>query len=240
MGYLEYNFSSENADNNDLDKPIWALPRNPYVDRWKILAITLPLSWYPVDSRNNKISVFESTVPRTYTIPPGNYNIGNIASVLQTAMPGYTVTFDEVSRKLTFKNSTSFYIMAESQGTSAWRIIGSSRLKGTISGTTVVMPNVVDLTSNSPMLLTSTSLTSNDIHFAGKNTTNVLSVIPIDSPQMAYHTYENLNGSYVEAQQNLSFVDFTILDSSVMKPVSFQGQPFFVRLGILTDSGDMP
>jgi hypothetical protein len=238
--YKEYYLSSQNADNGDYNSPIWSIPSAPYVDRFRIDSVTLPLSYYPVGNQNNVIKSTENGVTQSYFIPPGSYTVANIAQTLQSVMPGYTVTFDEVSRKLTFQNSTSFYFLPASQGTSAYRIIGSPQNRSSSSGTTVTMPNVVDLTNNNPLLLTSTSLSSQDIVFAGKNVhSNILTVIPLDSPVNAYHTYNNNNGSFLSSQQNLTLLDFQILDSSTLRPVDFQGQPFFVKMSVLTDIDDL-
>src|SRR4051812_44599432 len=100
--YKEYFLSSQNADNGDMNSPIWTIPSAPYIDHFRIDTVTIPLSYNSMSTQNNIIKSTENGVTKTYTIQPGSYNVGNIASTLQTAMPGYTVTFDEVFGKLTF------------------------------------------------------------------------------------------------------------------------------------------
>jgi hypothetical protein len=239
MVYRELYFSSANADNNDMSDPIFSIPENIFVDRWRIESVTLPLSWNVVGDHNNTITVIEGGVPRTVGIPSGNYNVATLGPALQTALGGtYQVTFNETTRKYTISNNTAFQVAPGTMGTGIWRIIGMSKTLPTPSATSTVMPNVADLTNNAPVLLTSTSISSPHLTFAGRHTSNIIAVIPIDAPQGSYMTYQNM-GSFLESSTSLSLIDFHILDSATLRPLQLNGCPFFVKLSVLTDQDDV-
>lgn len=240
MVYREFFFSSSNAENQNFNNPIFAVPSNVYIDRFRIDTVTLPLSYYPVGPNNNKISYLENGVAKTTNLPEGVYDITTIGPAIKTALGAlYTVTLDTITRKIRITTaSTPFSILPGNSGTSAYRILGSSKTATMATGINQLLPNVVDMTNNAPLLLTSTSLSSPHITFAGNHNSNILTVIPVDRPVMSYSTFVNASG-YLECQQNLSLIDFSLLDSATMLPIDLRGQPYYIKMTVLTDQDDI-
>jgi hypothetical protein len=217
------------------------LRNSPYIDRFKILSIELPMSFYTTNSNNNIIVFQEGATVKSCTLPPGNYTIDTITNAIANAMnsvsSGYSCNFNLLTRNLTITNATAFSIRSFTNGSTAWRTIGAHRLSDSASSTTWT-GNVVDLTSNAPFLLVSSELSSHDLTFIGFEHINVLAMVSTNAPNGSVMSWTN-PGGYVYCGQNLSYVSFMLLDSSTLLPVDLNNQPMAITIGTLSDPDDI-
>lgn len=213
----------------------------PYIDRFKLLSIDLPMSFYTTNTSNNVIVFQEGATTKTATLPVGNYTIDTITTALAAAMnsvsSGYSVTYNILTRNLTITNAAAFSIKSFANGSTAWRALGLGRISDTSPATTFTT-NVIDLTSNAPLLLVSSELASHDLTFVGYEHINVLAQISTNAPVGAIKSWVN-PGGYVYCGQNLSYVSFTLLDSSTLLPVDLNGQPLSISIGTYSDEDDI-
>jgi len=63
---------------------------------------TFPLSFYTIDSDNNKLYI--SGV--LFTLTAGNYNATTFRTMLSTVLTGFTITYNSTTNKLTFTKAT--------------------------------------------------------------------------------------------------------------------------------------
>lgn len=241
--YRELLFNSVAAQGN-LERPTFAINPSVYVDRYKIISASVPLSMYVIGNHNNRLAYKKGdAILRVATIVPGNYTAATIAEAVTTALNSsggstFATTYDEKTRSLTITAAAAFQIVRGSFGTTSWRALGVPRDADTAMATEVVLPNSIDLSNATPLLLCSSALTSRYVTYVGSPQTNVLAMITPNNPNGSFAEFTG-NGNWLQVSQQLQFIDFTFLSSDTLLPVDFQGVPFSCVIGVLDDSDDI-
>ena len=223
-------------------QPSWSLPSSPYIENFKILSVSIPASFYGVGPHNNlvKFKLAGSTV-YTAIIPPGQYNVMNFPIALIAAMNaannnGFAATFDDVRKTFSVTGSAPFSILALSSGSTAYRLIGSKKTDHSTLATTFT-GNTVDLNGTNSVILTSNSLISRDSVYVNSQSSNVLALIPLTSPQNTMNYWVN-HGSYLKVGQEMPYINFQLLDAQTMQTLDLNGASFVVHLGYTDDPDD--
>lgn len=240
MVFRNYLFDSSTA--YDSSRPTFNIRTATTIDRFKVLEVLIPSSWYSTGTNNNQVSITIGANTYLVTIPPGNYNVSNFPAVLSTALTsaianGWNVTYNDVSKALTITGTTAFTVNNFTQGTSSYKQLGLDKFAINGSATSFT-GSVIDLSGISSLLLTSSQLSSRDITFAGYSHINVLCKVDITSGPGSYIHWKN-PGSYVSAGIDINFIDFQWLDSSTMLPVSLNGKSFSLSLGTVGEEDDL-
>ncbi|KAJ3025684.1 hypothetical protein HDV00_012576 [Rhizophlyctis rosea] len=231
-------FSNNSIDQKNINFPIRG---SPYVVRFKIHKITIPLSYNTTDSSNNSFTFERNGSVKTATLPPGNYTAATFPQALQDVLNAvstvrdFAVSFDTTSRKMTINAGSAFTVRPFSGGTTLYRQLGMGKFQTQASGLSVTF-GIPDFTNSAPLLLTSTSLSSKHMVYAGDENINVLAMIDTNAPQGSVAKWVN-QGGYVECGAEMPNVDSRILNASTMFPVELS-QPFSVTLSILSDEDD--
>lgn len=221
----------------------FAIRGTPYIDRFKIIGCCIPTAFPSTDASNNTIVFSRNGSTKTATIAPGNYNAASFPAALATAMNAvssvkdFAVTFDDTANALTISAGSPFVIEPFSSGTTCYRQLGMGRYDVSPSGTSVSF-GAPDFTNMSPLLLTSQTLISRDIIFAGNDACRLLAMIDMNTPQNTAMTWTN-PGGWVFCGQEVSTLTFQLLNANTMRPVVLS-QPFAITVGILTDPEDVP
>ena len=214
---------------------------NPYIDRFKILSVEVPISYYSTSAANNVIVLQEGATQKIATLPIGNHNAQSfpdaLAASLNAVSSGYAVTYNILTRNLTITSPTAFSIKAGNSGTTAYRSLGLSKITDSPTGTSLTT-SVVDLTNNAPLLLVSSELASHDLSFAGFENVNILASISTNAQQGSLLTWVN-PGGWLFSGQSLSSITFQLLDSSTLGQIDLNGQPMSVVIGTLSDEDDV-
>lgn len=240
MGYKQLHFFSGNSV--DPLNVSFSIRGTPYVDRFKVLSVNIPLAYNTTDSSNNVIVFERSGSTKRASVPPGSYNAATFPAALQAALndvstvKDFTVTFNEVTRALVIAASTPFTIQPFQGGTTAYRQIGMNKFSPAGTGTSVTF-GMCDFTNTSPLLLTSSTLVSKDMSYVNEENINVLAMVDTNAPQASVARWEN-TGGWVHAGQELSRVDFKFLNAATLLPIELS-QPYSVTIGILTDQDDL-
>ena len=147
-----FNISSSNAVNGSFKSQINVqLPdltfhndqvQNVYLS---VAHCEVPNSFYIVNYANNQI-VIDGV---TYSIPVGNYNVNSFITVAQSVLPsGFTITYDSITNKFTFKYNFFFTINGSSPNSTINRVIGldNNDLTSELSGlqNELILPHVVN------------------------------------------------------------------------------------------------
>lgn len=239
MVYKQYNFYTNNAV--DPINASFAIRGSPYVDRFKIVSVSVPLAYPTTDSSNNVVVFERSGSIKNATIPTGSYNAATFPTILQQAMndvsavKDYVVSYNETTRSLSITAGGSFTIHPFSRGTTAYRQLGMTKFSNGSAGTTVTFSNV-DFTNYTPLLLTSNTLVSKDATFVNEENVNVLAMLDTDAAPNTVARWENF-GSWLFCGAEMPKVDFRILNAATLLPVELS-QPYSVTLAILTDPDD--
>ena len=112
-----FNISSKNTSLNDSFKSKLgiSLPDLSFHEKieniyFSVQHAEIPNSFYVVNYTNSVI-VINSV---SYQIPVGNYNAINLITALNLLIPSYTITYNSITNRYTFSNSTTFTINASS------------------------------------------------------------------------------------------------------------------------------
>ena len=102
----------------------------------RINEFIIPFSFFNINANNNKFIISISSVDTTITIPIGNYNIITLCAELNTLLTSYsiTVTYSQLTNKITFTKTTSFDILFASYKNNA-DLLGFSPVN--VSGTAI-------------------------------------------------------------------------------------------------------
>ncbi len=239
MVFRQYIFDSGLA--YDSSKPTFNIRTAGFIDRFKILEVLCPVSWYTTGTNNNQISVTVGGNSYFATIPPGNYTVQNfpaaLTSALTSAVPnGWSVTYNDTTKNLTVTGTSAWNFNGFLQGNTAFKQLGMEKHSATPTGTSWT-GSFIDLSGISGLLLTSSQLASNDITLAGHAHINVLCKVDINVTPGSYVSWKN-NASYVYCGNDINYVDFQWLDSSTLLPVSLNGKSFSISLGTVSDEDD--
>lgn len=126
---------------------------------FKILEAEIPFSYYVVNNTNNTFLLDATTI----TIPVGNYTATTLAAAVQTALGvGYTVTYSSQTQKFTIVGAAPFTMTfggVDDVGlTNPRLLLGMNAGVNSSSGTTLVAPNVGEVTGANYVYLNSSSI----------------------------------------------------------------------------------
>lgn len=239
MVYQELYFSTLYNNSFDISPSI-------YCAAFKILECSFLQSWDLVNKSNDTI-VFREDPGPTFTcrVPNGTYNVVDFCDVLSASMNAsecqntYEVEYSPSTRKLT--------ILTTNPSPAAFRILGSttaSHLIGLLPGRDsekslggeLELPKLVNLSASAPLLLCSQYLQSEFTHYIGgrESNINVLACITPDSFGDII-TYQS-NSEFLRYGQNLSKMNFSLVDSTTMEEVDTQ---MTVKIGLYDDDADL-
>lgn len=96
------------------------------------ISLQMPMSSYNINSTNNYVYFFD-TVARNFVITPGNYSVYDLIIALQTGFnsvsANYTVTYSDISMKITITGLINFRMMFATNTTaSSAYILGFSAI----------------------------------------------------------------------------------------------------------------
>lgn len=180
----------------------------------KLKNAVLPLSFYTIDSRNNKLYFYEVApgVDLVATIPEGIYTSSTLPGVLKTALELvgsniYTITYSSVSNKLTITADNSF---AFKQGSNnAYYELGLTSENLNVLSSTLTGNEVIDLSGVSCIHLLSSVGAINVIN----KPYNVIGTINIDRQITEVQNYKDDSQDYIAVSLNsLSELTFLLYD----------------------------
>jgi hypothetical protein len=137
-----FNISSKNTSLNDSfkSKLSISLPDLSFHEKienifFSVQHAEIPNSFYVVNYTNNVIVINSIS----YVISVGNYNANTLITALVLLLPTYTITYNSITNRYTFSNSSSFTINSSS---SCKSIIGL----GNVNETSILVGSVYNLT----------------------------------------------------------------------------------------------
>lgn len=217
--YCDYLFNG--TDNSNL---IFYL-RNPirrptgYYIKLKLSNLTLPISYYLIDSTNNTLIIGSTT----YTITSGNYNTTTFTTALNSllgSIPIY-VTFDASTNKFTFTGLSNFTISSDSTCLS---IIGlSTGMTSTLY--TLTSDLVCDFSGKNNMIYFDVAnLTTFNISSVNGMRTSIVKSIVVDVQQAGILYYENKTDACVYLQENeISYLHVKLLEEDMTTLLKLNG-----------------
>lgn len=213
--------------NQPIQKP------NDYNFAIKVQSFVLPLSYYLVNSTNNKLTLLKSSVTTSYTVPIGNYNITTLLTALNSllASDGYTCSYSSTTLLFTITHSSlSFSLVSTS---TIQKLIGFRTGTNYASTSTVLTsPLVINLSGDNNMLYVDlTNIQTFNMSSRDGNRTSILKSIANTNREGDLLIWINQTDakSYLQ-DEVLTFFHIRILGEDIYTPVNLNGQDWNMTL----------
>lgn len=209
-------FNSSSRSNGEIYDLITILP--PDLLKWNddetgelvFVSFTAKSAYYNIDTdRNNIFYLIEGASTRTVTLTPGNYNVIELASELQTQLNtscvnyDWVVTYDTKTHKFTFtytligtpQSPLRFTFLIESHD-----ILGFASSGYTITSSPFTSSNLISIGNLEAFYIYCNFINDSKLINASselsKNNTQILTCIPLVCPFFGTIYYENNNSQY--------------------------------------------
>jgi hypothetical protein len=214
------------------------LPDAITIKKFIIENITVPFSYYVINSNTNTLQFQVGVTTYTATIPVGNYSSPELATELQTAMnaqyAGFTVTYNANNYHFTITHGVDNFTLLLSSSTINTIIgfgivnVGPTMSASSTNAAIVTGPNFLFLHSN----VLSAGLKFHPYQNLTK--TNIISVIPVNNNPgdiISYSPGFNI-GYEFEYPKVLSVIDLRLTDGD-NAPIDLNGLNFDISLIII-------
>lgn len=192
------------------------------VQQAEVISLEIPYTFYGLTTNNNTI-VWTDNATNTYsaTVPPGNYGATSFATALQTAMntamAGFTVTYNREFLKFNFQNTTAFRLdLTNTAGTTTMASkIGLT--SATALATNVTPAGVIDLAGTRYIFVKSIRLTRPKITrpFNGNVQDDILYKMTVDGSPGDILKEKNAYSNLLKygVRQSIRTLDLQLVDS---------------------------
>lgn len=230
--YLNSKYASYNVNGTDNNSDMIFYFRSPiippigYATRIKVTSFVFPLSYTLINSNNNRL-VINGT---TYTLTQGNYNANTLRSHILSLIPNtFTITFNSITNKYTFTNTSNFTINSTS---TCLVLLGFTQQSHTSVSNTLSSNAVVNLSGDANVIyIDLANVPTLNISSTNSQRTSVLKSIPVSVSSGSVMYWENSTDSYVLTQaDNISFFHIRILGEDLLTPVQFNSQHWNMTL----------
>ena len=202
---IQIYFSSKNAlsYNNGLISdcnftfPLIEIPNGHYL-YLSVVHCNIPYSFYNIDSNNNALyySVNGGNL-QTLEITPGNYNAKQLMTFLNSNLPNFTVTYNNMTNKYTFINSLyNFYFDKSSTCLNLLGFRTDTNLYNTSILKQLTSANCIDLVSHKILNIT-IDIPTGSINLSNVSEMSILSSIPITTSPFSLINYINQSNHQV-------------------------------------------
>jgi hypothetical protein len=185
--------------------------------------MSIPISWYNINSTNNTLIVVINSVPITFTIPVGNYDATSLADTMSFSYQDKHICgdYNPITLKMTLIGTVPFSVsplgtVNSILGFSSAVSSPSQRYGGTCpSNASYVTGAVIDLGGTRSLIIKSNFRTGNMIPTQPTSTT-ILACIPIENSPGTVQVYKNNSGfrSKTPDQDNMNAIDIEIFDDA--------------------------
>lgn len=231
-------------NNNNISDCNFTLPNIEVADGYyihlSVQSCVIPYSFYNIDSTNNALFYQEIVVDGNGAqtgvinsqiyIASGNYNAIQLASYLTANLPRTTVTYNTITGKYSFVNSTYNFIIKK-QYSNCFDLIGcssSNDLYNTSALKQLVSFTPANLSPRQCICISSNFSTGNINNQLGSNRSIICS-IPIITTPFSLITYNN-NGSKFNLYTNfINYINLKLTDQSGVS-LNLNGQYFSITL----------
>lgn len=218
-GNLEINAITLNTisrtSNSEISNPIYFLDKALYNLRsYKVKNITIPLSIYTIDSRNNKLLVQEDTdEPVEITLTPQNYTATQFASELKTKMDAittkvYTITYNSQTNKFTITVDTGDFAFLDVPNNCYYEMgLTSDQLN--VSDDTITSGKPADLSGLKVISVVCPSFSSNYT----QNNYNIIASATINERSGDIASFNDNSFDYINIRENtINSLQFILID----------------------------
>jgi hypothetical protein len=189
-------------DNNcdcEFNLPVIEIPSQYHI-HLSVQNAVIPFTFYNINATSNTLYYYMNSTQYQVNITLGNYNVNTLKTFLSNNMPGFAITYDKITNKYTFTNTsaTNFTILASS---TCYYLIGflqenNASVSGILTSTRVInlAPiRLINVLSNLP---------TNNINKISSNNKSVICCIPVETQPFCIIHYANTTGFKINSFTN--------------------------------------
>ena len=189
------------------------LNKNAYEMKISVVNAQIPISYYLINSTNNKFNITINGISTSYYFKVGNYNINSFITEWSNSIgAGWTLTFSNITNKLSFTYNQNFIFSDDNN--SLFGIMGFK--KGTSyssSNNSLICPYVVNFAGVTRLNIKSNCFTLNNVDSYNKSINRTIAVIPVSSVSGGYMYYNNFtNYKNIFKNNEISTINIEIYD----------------------------
>ena len=174
--------------------PILDIPSD-YTIYLSICHVSIPYSFYNINTTNNTLKYSIGSSIYTVTIPIGNYTTANLLTTLQGLLTAnnFTITYNNITNQFTFTNSNSDFVFIYdpmSIQSTCFGILGFSLIYQYSSNKSLTSNTMCNLTPTRCLCISSTFRTQK-ITTISPLSNSILCSIPINVAPYTIITYQN-------------------------------------------------
>ena len=184
-----------------------------------VINAQLPVSYYVINSTNNKLNYIYNSISFSITIPEGNYTaftiINSLSSLFTANLTPITTVIDRLTGILTFTASIGFTFVYSTN--SIMIILGFTKINYTSNGSNILIaPYPLNLLGIKLIEIKSASLALTSFDSRTLNASSVLVSIPSDKPPFNLISYVSNNplDNHILNQRVLNGFDIIITDEN--------------------------
>lgn len=167
------------------------LNKNAIEMKLSIVNAQIPISWYLINSTNNKIYITVNGIKTVYYFPIGNYNVNTfITQWLSAFGTNWTVTYNSITNKLTFNYISNFSLSDDTS--SLFSIIGFvSGQTYASSSNSLTSSNSINFYGLNRLQVKSSTFQLNNVDSFKKGINRTLGIIPLTNVNGGICFYNN-------------------------------------------------
>jgi hypothetical protein len=201
----------------------------------RLNSVILPLSFYNIDDKNNKVVFSDGGNTRVAYLPPGQYSGSVLSDKLEAIMTAagtqsYSVDFIVPQMKLKVTAPGQFKMLVD--GSNSNDVLGL--VANSAPATSFTFDKPVDLTGTQLILLSIPQITSDAVVYSGRENLNILEAIPVTQDLGTVQVYQNHAQEFIDTMdQTISEVTIRLLDNGNLLDLDLQGDSFQIVFDII-------
>jgi hypothetical protein len=205
-----------------------------------VLNAQIPVSFYIIDDTDNVLYYTENSVPKTITIPIGNYNGNQMVSLLNTS---FTANSSLVVASL---NSSTGLLSFTITGGVSYTFLDTSTIKKILgfetditSTTLITLPYQLNLLGKKKIFINSNNLKNSAFTSKSLSSVQTIASIPVDQPPYSMINYVSVSDleRNIIFNRSLDVLDIQIVDED-NKYINFQNIDWSITLCLTIEKND--
>jgi len=199
----------------------------------QLLNAQIPVSFYVINSTNNKFSLkLGAGVLTTYTIPVGNYQANSLISAIKTVVNdvNFNITISSINGQLTFTYTNTIQI-SNIISNSIGFVLGFASGIYNDTAFSLTAPHPLNLLGIKALQIRSGNLIMSNISSVQGGQTTLLSTIPVSATPFGMIEYKDVGNNNITIYNDfIDDLDIEIVDGESGNYINFNGQDWCITL----------
>jgi len=206
-----------------------------------VLNAQFPVSFYIIDDTNNILYYTQDSIPKTITIPIGNYNGNQLVTLLNTSFT------ENSSTVISTLNSSSGILSFLLSGGISYTFLSTSTIKSIlgfdedITDTSLIrMPYQLNLLGKKKIFINSNNLRNSSFSSKSFSCVQTIATVPVDQPPYQMINYVSVSDleKVILYNRSLDLIDIEIVDED-NNYVNFRNINWSITLCLSVEKNDV-